>query len=72
MFSFDRVIFQLKTNYNILVIPDLKNKQTDQKKKTKPTHSVPIVQEVWGCQLFYCSHSQILNCCTWLQNGISK
>jgi len=37
MFSFDRVIFQLKTNYNILVIPDLKNKQTDQKKtKTNP------------------------------------
>lgn len=35
MFSFDRVIFQLKTNYNILVIPDLKNKQTDQKKKNK-------------------------------------
>lgn len=28
MFSFDHVIFQLKINYNILVILDLKNKQT--------------------------------------------
>lgn len=32
MFSFDHVIFQLKINYNILVILDLKNKQ---KKKNK-------------------------------------
>lgn len=72
MFSFDHVIFQLKINYNILVILDLKNKQTKKKKPKPTTSSVPVLLEAWGCQLFYCSHSQILKCWTLLQKGISK
>lgn len=52
MFSFDRVIFQLKTNYNILVIPDLKNKQTDQKKNQNQPTVFPLCRKFGDVSCF--------------------